>query len=87
MNRHLTNMILTAANYLSDECIIKLLPFLTPEQADAEIEKVHAKEIERFNAPEEDEIELSKYGQEKKGINSINPPEEVGDEETEGGDI
>lgn len=82
-----TNMILTAANYLSDECIIKLLPFLTPEQADAEIEKLHAKEIERFNAPEEDEIELSKYGQEKKGINSINPPEEVGDEETEGGDI
>ena len=44
-----TQMILTAAQYLDDETILKHLPFLTPEEVD-EIQKRKAEEdLERFN--------------------------------------
>ena len=51
------NMVLSAANYLSDECVIQHLPFLTPEEAMAEIEKRQAEEIKRFSTDEDDEEE------------------------------
>ena len=50
-----TNMVLSAANYLSDECVIQHLPFLTPEEAIAEIEKRQAEEIKRFSADDEED--------------------------------
>lgn len=43
------DMILKAAAYLSDECIIKHLPFLTPEEADEEIEKREKEQLKSFN--------------------------------------
>ena len=44
-----TQMILTAAQYLDDETILKHLPFLTPEEVD-EIQKRKAEEdLDRFN--------------------------------------
>lgn len=43
-----TNMVLNAANYLTPECVIKHLPFLTPEEAVAEINKVNAEDFNRF---------------------------------------
>lgn len=49
-----TNMVLTAANYLTDEAIIKHLPFLTPEEAD---EIIKTRNAESFNRFEEDEDE------------------------------
>ena len=49
-----TSMVLQASNYLSDECIIQHLPFLTPEEAAAEIEKRQAEEIKRFSADDEE---------------------------------
>lgn len=49
-----TSMILQAANYLSDECIIQHLPFLTPEEAIAEIEKRQAEQMTRFKEDEEE---------------------------------
>lgn len=42
-------MILQCANYLTDEMIIKLLPFLTPEQADEMIEQRSLTEYESLN--------------------------------------
>ena len=44
-----TSMVLQSANYLSDECIIQHLPFLTPEEAIAEIEKRQEEELKRFS--------------------------------------
>ncbi len=43
------DMILKAAAYLSDECIIKHLPFLTPEEADEEIDKREKEQLNSFN--------------------------------------
>lgn len=43
-----TDMILNAANYLSEECVIQHLPFLTPEEVDAEIAKREAEQLKRF---------------------------------------
>lgn len=43
-----TAMVLSAASYLSDECIIRHLPFLTPEEAAAEIDKLNAENYNRF---------------------------------------
>ena len=48
-------MILTAAQYLDDETILKHLPFLTPDEVD-EIQKRKAEEdLDRFNNNEPDE--------------------------------
>ena len=43
------DMVLKAAPYLSDECIIKHIPFLTPEEADEEIEKREKEQLNSFN--------------------------------------
>ena len=43
------DMVLKAAAYLSDECIIKHLPFLTPEEADEEIDKREKEQLNSFN--------------------------------------
>lgn len=51
-----TNMVLSSANYLSDEMVIKHLPFLTPEEADIEIAKLNERNYNQFHA-EEEEIE------------------------------
>ena len=42
-------MLLQAAQYLTEDAIIKLLPFLTPEQADEIIGQKDAEGIEQFN--------------------------------------
>ena len=48
-------MVLSAANYLSDEMIIKKLPFLTPEEADEVISKRKEDELHQFNDGEPDD--------------------------------
>lgn len=52
-----TNMVLSAANYISPECVIKHLPFLTPEEADEEIAKYQDREMEQFRDMGNDETE------------------------------
>ena len=47
-----TSMVLSAANYLSDESVIQHLPFLTPEEMAAEIEKRIQGDYQQFNAEE-----------------------------------
>lgn len=44
-----TSMILSAANYLTDEAIIKHLPFITPEEADDIIAQRDLEQIEEIN--------------------------------------
>lgn len=58
-----TNMVLSAANYLTDEVIIKHLPFLTPEEADqvikdryTEASGMYFKENDDDDNEEEDDI-------------------------------
>lgn len=48
-----TSMVLQCANYLSDECIIQHLPFLTPEEAMNEIEKHQKEQLNQFKDEEE----------------------------------
>jgi len=43
-----TTMILQAANYLTDEMVIKKLPFLTPEEAEQIIEDRQTEDVDRF---------------------------------------
>lgn len=50
-----TNMILSAANYLTDDAIIKHLPFLTPEEADRIIEERGTDDIARMQSEEIEE--------------------------------
>lgn len=53
-----TNMILSSANYLTDEAVIKHLPFLTPEEADEIIKQRDAEAMSRtFDDEEEEETE------------------------------
>lgn len=47
--KEITNMVLSSANYVSPECIIEHLPFLTLEEQAEEIEKLEAESIERFH--------------------------------------
>lgn len=47
-----TQMVLLAANYLDDESILRHLPWLTPEEADAILERKDAEEMERLDAIE-----------------------------------
>ena len=61
-----TNMVLSAANYLSDECVLQHLPFLTPEEAIAEIEKRQAEEIKRFSADDEEDEDSEDEGTDTK---------------------
>lgn len=48
------NMILSASNYLSGECIIRHLPFLTPEEAEEEIKVYQSEQYDRFHADGEE---------------------------------
>lgn len=52
-----TNMILSAAQYLPEDVVIKKLPFLTPEEAQEAIDKLAAESIDRFNDTTEGEEE------------------------------
>ena len=52
-----TTMILQAANYLTDEIIIKKLPFLTPEEATQVLEDRDLEDAERFSQTETEETE------------------------------
>lgn len=46
-----TQMIMMSANYLTDDLIIKHLPFLTPEEADEAIKERESEDYNRFNPP------------------------------------
>lgn len=48
-----TSMVLSAANYLPSELIIKHLPFLTPEEADSAIRDFNTEAHNLFNAEED----------------------------------
>lgn len=48
------NMILTAANYLDDETIVRKLPFLTPEEAQQVLERRQSAEYMQFHAGPDD---------------------------------
>ena len=50
-----TSMVLSAANYISPECVVSHLDFLTPEEQEEEISKLQTQQIEQFNANEDDE--------------------------------
>lgn len=50
-----TQMVLQAANFLTDEAVIKHLPFLTPEEALEIIEKRDAEDFSQFDAEDEAE--------------------------------
>lgn len=50
-----TQMILSAANYLTDEMLIKKLPFLTPEEADEVIKGRKEMEVSQFEDDNTDE--------------------------------
>jgi hypothetical protein len=52
-----TTMILQAANYLTDEMVIKKLPFLTTEEAEQVISDRDKQELDQFHEEEEEEIE------------------------------
>lgn len=47
-----TQMVLTAANYLDDEAVLRHLPWLTPEEVDAVLERKDAEGLERLDAVE-----------------------------------
>lgn len=47
-----TEMILSAANYLTDEMVIKKLPFLTPEEAEEVISQRYADQQNQFSSAE-----------------------------------
>lgn len=50
-----TNMILAAQNYLDEETILNLLPFVTPDMVDSIIERRDAEGYDRFNDADETE--------------------------------
>lgn len=50
-----TQMVLMAANYLDDEAILKKLPWLTPEEADAILKRMDAEALNRTTEPTEEE--------------------------------
>lgn len=49
-----TQMIIQASNYLTDEVIVKHLPFLTPEEADEVLQQRELGEYSSFNEPIEE---------------------------------
>lgn len=55
-----TNMILSCANYLTDETILKHLPFLTPEEVDEILQARDTEDMNQFNdEDEEDEDQIT----------------------------
>ena len=55
----LTNMILSSAEYLDDETILKKLPFLTADEIEGILERKDADEMERFEEEDDDLSEES----------------------------
>ena len=53
-----TNTILMAAQYLTDEIIIKKLPFLTPEEADKIISQRDEEDFDQFNQEDMEEEDM-----------------------------
>lgn len=53
-----TAMLLTAQDYLTDEVLIKHLPFLTPEEADDVIKNREGNTVDRFLARDEEQPEI-----------------------------
>lgn len=51
--------------YITEEIVIKLLPFLTPEQADEIIEERKAKDYDDFKEPEENTEEVRELTEEE----------------------
>jgi hypothetical protein len=51
-----TSMVLMAASYLTDEMVIKKLPFLTPEEADEVIKARATSALDRFSDDESSEM-------------------------------
>lgn len=49
-----TQMVLSAAQYLDDETILKHLPFLAPEEVDDIIQRIDKEEAERYTTEEEE---------------------------------
>jgi hypothetical protein len=49
-------MVLMAASYLTDEMVIKKLPFLTPEEADEVIKARATSALDRFSDDESSEM-------------------------------
>lgn len=54
-----TQMVLQASTYLTDEAVVKHLPFLTPEEAEDIINGLATNSYERFNLDDADGEELS----------------------------
>lgn len=53
----ITSMVLMAAQYLPEETVVQLLPFLSPEQVDYVNKEMEKRQMEQFHAEEEEEIE------------------------------
>lgn len=54
-----TQMIMQSANYLTEDVIIKHLPFLTPEEADEILQQREMDDFDQFNGDEEEESDNS----------------------------
>lgn len=52
-----TQMLIQASSYLTDDVLIKHLPFLTPEEADEVIKGLRGESYDRFNAEDEEDQE------------------------------
>jgi hypothetical protein len=50
-----TQMVMTAAQYLDDEAVLKHLPWLTPEEVDELLKRKAAEDMERLTAGQEEE--------------------------------
>ena len=50
-----TNMILTAAEYLTEDMVVKKLPFLTPEEVDEVLKQKKEMEVSQFNQDEDED--------------------------------
>lgn len=61
------NMLLSCANVLSPECIIRHLPFLTPEEIEDEIRLLAEREYNSFNEKEEEEEEPTEEEEPEEG--------------------
>lgn len=69
-------MLLQAAQYLTEDMIVKLLPFLTPEQADEIIQQKDAEGIEQFD---NDDAQEPEEGNEEPADDNL-PNDDVEDE-------
>jgi hypothetical protein len=77
-----TDMILNAASYLSDECVISHLPFLTPEEIAEEIEKRAAEQVDKFGIGKQS----GKEDDESEDESDSNEDDDQGNNENDKGD-